>query len=198
MTKEERLQYGIEGELAIKEYFESFGINLHHNLVTAEPGTNDFFKQVYYNLNHGDLIMTRRDFNPDIEPHKQSLFKIDVKRGTLISEKSLKDYRGQFYFLIPNGDLDNIEDTRVIWRRTAQSYITKATNGFDHNHKKVIHLRGEEYGYRLTKQLYRELSLKDFRERLIKRIITNPDDLNQGGSEFFKTFFVGPPKEDDF
>lgn len=196
MTKEERLKYGLEGELAIKEYFESYGINLHHNLVTAEPGTDEFFRQVYYNLDHGDLIMTRKDFNPEIEPHKQSLFKIDVKRGVLISEKSLNNYRGQFYFLIPNGDLDNIENTRVIWRRAVQSYVNKATDGFDHNHKKVIHLRGKEYGYRLTKQLYREMNLKEFRERLIKRIITEPDILSQGGPSLYRTFFVGPPKDD--
>jgi hypothetical protein len=197
MTKEERIKYGIEGELAIKGYFESFGINLHHNLVMAEPGTVEFFKQVYYNMNHGDLIMTRRDFNSEIEPHKQSLFKIDVKRGVMITNKSLNNFRGQFFFLIPNGDLNNIENTRVIWRRAVESYISKATNNFDPNVKKVIHLQGDEYGYRLTNKLYREMDLKDFRERLVKRIITNPDDLNVMSPEFLKTFFVGPPKEDD-
>src|SRR6056297_3677036 len=131
MTKEERIKYGTAAEVAIKEYFDSFGIHMHHNVVTAEPGTDEFFKQVYYNMNHGDLIMTRRNFNPELAPHKQSLFKIDVKRGVIITNKSLNNFRGQFFFLIPGGDLDNIENTRVIWRRAAASYISKATHNFD-------------------------------------------------------------------
>lgn len=196
MTKEEIIKYGTAAEVAVKEYFDSFGIHMYHNVVTAEPGTDDFFKQVYYNMNHGDLIMTRRNFDPEIEPHKQSLFKIDVKRGVMITNKSLNNFRGQFFFLIPNGDLENIENTRVIWRRAATSYITKATNNFDPQVKRVIHLRDDEYGYRLTRKLYREMNLKDFRERLIKRIIAHPEDLDHGSTEFYKTFFVGPVKDD--
>jgi len=196
MSKEERIKYGFEGELAIKNYFDSFGIHMHHNLVTAPKGTDKFFRQVYYNLDHGDLIMTRKNYNPELEPHKQSLFKIDVKRGIMISKKSLNNFRGQFFFLIPKGDLNNIENTRVIWKRTAQSYIGKVTNNFDPKNKSVIHLRDNEYGYRLRKKLYRELSLKDFRERLIKRIIVHPEELYSPTDEFYKTFFVGPTKND--
>ena len=196
MTKEERIKYGFEGELAIKNYFDSFGIHMYHNLVTAPKGTDKFFRQVYYNLDHGDLIMTRKNYDPKLEPHKQSLFKIDVKRGVMITNKSLNNFRGQFFFLIPDGDLDHIENTRIIWRRAASAYISKATNNFDPQVRRVIHLRNDEYGYRLTKKLYREMNLKDFRERLIKRIIAHPEDLNNGGPEFYKTFFVGPVKDD--
>lgn len=184
----DRLKYGLEGELAVKEYLESKGLNIYHNQIESEPGEPNFFNEVRYNTVHGDLfIMSNRAESS--QKHQTSIFRIDVKRGSFIAKKSLDMYKGQFYFLIPGGDITQIENTRVIWRRTVVNHVHNVTNSWRQSYEEI---RPGEIGFRLSKPLRLEMSLKEFTNRFIKRIIAHPGDLNRPTSDFNKAFFIQP------
>lgn len=177
-TKEERLQYGMEGEIAVKNYFQEYGINLEHNLVDAEDDEGRK-NQIFSNMKRGDLTFKYGNME---------LFRFDVKRGQIISEKCLRFYRGQFFILIPEGNLENIESSRVIWRRTVQNYVQKATEDFS---RKYVQLPSGEKGYRFTNKLRRETTLSDFVNRIVKFIITTNEEEITRSPEFYKAFFFG-------
>lgn len=175
-TKEERIKYGLEAEIAVKNYFNDYGVKLIHNIVDAPEG-EERKNQIFSNMKNGDLCYRNKERN---------LFRIDVKRGQMISEKSLRFFRGQFFILVPNGNIDDIENSRVIWRRTVENYVNKATHSWNENYDI---LPSGEKGYRLINPLKKETTLSDFVNRFIKHIIINPS--LEMSKEFYEAFFFG-------
>ena len=182
-TRESRIQYGFEGELAVKQYFSEYGIKLHHNIVDAEDDEGRK-NQIFSNMKRGDLVYSYGE-------NGRELFKFDVKRGQIISEKSLRFFRGQFFILIPEGNIEDIENSRVIWRRTAENYINKATEGWT---RKYVQLQSGDKGYRFLNKLRRETTLSDFVNRLVKFIIMNPSSI-EISQDLYKTFYFGSEDE---
>lgn len=169
-NEEAMVEYANEAVDAVKYYFDEVGINLVRVV-------DEFTYPRKAIVIHGDLM-----FNPG----KSNLLKINVVRGTFISKISATRFRGQFYVLFPNGDISDIGAGRVIWNKTVQKYSFDATQAWA-NPQYI----GDVPGYRLTKKLRLELPLSEVRSRLVKRIISHPEELEMPSREFYQTFFVG-------
>jgi hypothetical protein len=110
---ENRLYGGVEAEKAVHDYIVSFGLKaIHRQLDRSDPAERlDNFK-------NGDI---------EIQFNEHRIFKIDVKRGTFITESSAKGFDGHLFVLLPNGDIspEAIKNARVIKSSTIRAYADK-------------------------------------------------------------------------
>lgn len=163
------MEYADEAVDAVKNYFEEVGVDLIRV-------ANEFVDSRKAIVVHGDLMFS---------PGGNNLLRLNVVRGTFISKLSATRFRGQFYILFPKGDISDVGAGRVIWNKTVQKYSSDATQAWA-NPQYI----GDAPGYRLTKKLRLELPLSEIRSRLVKRIISHPDDMNMPSKEFYQTFYV--------
>lgn len=158
-----KFRYGLEGELAVKEYFKHHGFEVEHHTVITPPHQRAYADEVKNKIKHGDLMLRFGDLT----------LGFDVIRGSLITKRSIDVFNGNFYILIPNGDLNALDDARVLWRKTVANYVTKATENWT-NDKYIILGDGstfKQFGYRLTRRLRRETSLANFMSLLTKVVL---------------------------
>lgn len=151
MIDEARLNYGDEAENAVINYFKKFGISIEKRLAISGD-----VKSIYENMKLGDLKLKFGD-----EPERYLNF--DVKRGCFISDNSIKNYKGQFFILIPKGDINNIEKAKVVKSSTIRRYYSNIPAESRHTG-----LSGDK-GYRFTK-LKNFILLEEFVTELIKRL----------------------------
>lgn len=130
-------------------------------------------KYIFDNLLNGDLLIdwgniTKRNNNiykrKNI-PEDSEYIKVDVRVGTFMSDTSIENFKGNFYILIPEGDIDDIGNVRVISRRTIKSYYNTCGPRLDKFTNSM--------GLRLKKRLRNECSLDEFCLRLINAKLCN-------------------------
>lgn len=170
-VNKELLEYGLKGEEAVLNYLTSFGFDVVQNRVDPEIKST-----IINNLKYGDITIHIND---------TLRFAFDVKRGLFVSETSINRFIGQFYILIPKGDIDDIENARVVKNSTIKRYFKNTPRKF------VQTGPSGQTGYRFTK-LKNYVLLEDFVANLIKRLVILKHTYSPGErdswSEYLQTF----------
>ena len=164
LEEKDRFAYGLEGEKAVADYIRKFGWNVRINEV-GKDGC-----EPKHNLIGGDIYIEWQNTraHPTNPIERQKWLKLDVKRGTFIAQKSLEHFQGQFYCLIPKGDITDIENARIIRRGTILSYIKDIPS-----EKYIIGPSGDK-GLRFGR-IKKYMILKDFVTHLVKLRLLNAD-----------------------
>ncbi len=111
---------------AVTNYLNSFGLKIEETY--SEFQVRDFFGKdeikiktkkltpITQKLRFGDSIIKLKEYEN---------FIIDIRFGTFISEKSLEQYKGNYYILTPKGDIseEGIKNAMVIKNSTIKSYF---------------------------------------------------------------------------
>lgn len=169
---QELLNYGLEAEEVVLNYFTSFGLDATQNRVNPVIQNT-----IINNLRYGDISIYIND-------KFRLLF--DVKRGLFISETSIRRFGGGFFIMFPSGNISDVGAARVVKSSTIKSYFNKVPQKFIQNGK------SGQRGYRFSK-LKNYVLLDDFVSNIIKRIIILDNGLSENGEsslwgEYLKTF----------
>lgn len=104
-TKEDRISWGNEAELAVMAIFDEAGVDVTH----LEPGVNQ--ADAFENLKHGDILINKLNKY------------IDVKRGNFISLTSALGFMGDYFVFIAS-DLHPMS-AWIVEASTVRAYIKK-------------------------------------------------------------------------
>ena len=170
---EKNLKRNIEAEEVFCSYFNDF--DAIQNPTRGEKDYN-YKARRYYGGVHIPLKVSFGDTH-DVD----YFFTFKIIRGCFISEETIKNYRGKFYVLIPNGNIEDPDNFRVLWNRTINTYYTKVPDEVRESYVQYYGVRG--YGF--YRQLRKETTLKDFRLRLLNSILTN---YSLDSEDFYKVF----------
>lgn len=182
-------QYGLEAELAVVNYINSYiGLMVEHNdpnrklkaltqteinkSALKENEDNYFYNQYIYNMR-----TVRARYGDAILPYFDNKLKMNVVRGTWISHNAINHYRGHLYCIIPNGDITNISQARIIPERTLTNFYKTCLK----NNRKVELINGKS-GFRYNK-MQAFITLEEFVMHYIKLVIMH---VPYGTKEFYK------------
>lgn len=159
-------EYGQEAEDAVINYFKEFGLNPERREIIQGDA-----KSIIDNMKFGDLYITHPGH------YRDRVFNFDVKRGCFISDKSINNYRGQYYILIPGGDLTDIGKARVVKSSTIKRYYNNIPLNDRLLYNKKFSSPSESDGYRFT-MIKNHILLEDFIPEVVKRLIILNDQYD--------------------
>ncbi len=162
--------YGKEAEKAVLNYIlENSGFKaLRTEFDPLLPNNPTFSSRIDGNIIHcsrlarlkgGDIFLYPEDTEniATVDP-----IRINVVRGTWVSQKALLSYRGGYYCLFPDGDISDPSQARIIMRKTMETfYHTCVANG------RPFEMIGLKEGYRYN-TIHTFITLQNFLSFLTK------------------------------
>jgi len=152
--------YGKEAEKAVLQYIlENSGFHTVRTQSCEDDRIktiqdNVLFTTPLFRLKAGDILIYFEE--------KQGPIKINVVRGTWISDKAISSFHGNFYCLFPDGDISDPSQARIIMKKTIDTFYRACKkNG------KISEMIGVKSGYRYNK-VQKFITLQDFIVFLIK------------------------------